>query len=91
MMPSEGMKGTWDGFLTGIKLHKKLLEVSPSIKKLNTFFITNLPLDGNTTSYYAMADHYAKEVGGLFRKGNPKEIANSIKATKKGSDIDEND
>jgi DNA-binding NarL/FixJ family response regulator len=81
MMPNKGIEGTYSNFLTGIKLHKKLIETSPSIiGKLKSVFITNLPNDSNTSSYYKIAENYVtKANGSLHRKGNPGQIAAQIK------------
>jgi len=79
MMPPEGMRGTCNGHLTGIVLHKKMLEASPSIKELKTFFITNLTADNDPLSYYTTANNYSKEVNAiLFSKDNAKVIAETI-------------
>jgi len=80
MMPPEGIYGTYDGMLTGIILHKKLLEISASIKNKMTFFMTNLPLNEKLDSYYAMAQRYAESnmKDSLFRKNDPNDTARKI-------------
>ena len=79
MMPSEGMIGTKDGLLTGIKLHEKLLKESPSIAKIKTFFITNLPMN---CAPYEFAEAYVIKIDGtLLRKGSAVRIADRIKNT----------
>ena len=90
MMPPEGIIGTYDGFLTGIILHKKLLEVSASIKRKKTFFITNLPYNKNPDSYYGMAKYYAdlNMKDSLFRKNDPDDIASEIKNAMSNKEIE---
>jgi CheY-like chemotaxis protein len=74
MMPPMGMDRTNCGLLTGIRLHENLLIASSSIKKLKTFFITDLH-----ASLFAEVEQYTKDVGAtLLRKENPEKTARTI-------------
>jgi len=90
MMPTEGLKGTQEGYLTGMILHKKLLGKVPEIIELKTFFITSLPAnEEDNESYYKQVKDYVEEDDTrrfLYPKDDAIELAEKIKKVLSGSE-----